>query len=98
MLMRMISSWIAGGSSTSSSSSWVLLISSASSSNTSATCCWSAGGSTSLSSAMLVNKNDKLASMRAPANANPKDSPNEPDAEFTPAASLIRSSEIGASV
>ena len=47
---------------------------------------------------MLVNRNDKVANMRAPANANPKDSPNEPAAEFTPAASLIRSSEIGASV
>ncbi len=36
--------------------------------------------------------------MTAPANASPNDSPNEPAAEFTPAASLIRSSEIGASV
>ena len=36
--------------------------------------------------------------MIAPANARPKDSPNEPHAEFTPAASLARSSEIGASV
>ena len=36
--------------------------------------------------------------MIAPANANPKERPNEPAAELTPAASLTRSSEIGASV
>ena len=47
---------------------------------------------------MLVNANDSVASMMAPANASPNDSPNEPAAEFTPAASLTRSSEIGASV
>ena len=35
------------------------------------------------------------ASMMPPANASPKDKPNEPDAEFTLAASLTRSSEIG---
>ena len=51
-----------------------------------------------LSSAMLVKVNDSVASMMAPANASPNDSPNEPAAEFTPAASLTRSSEIGASV
>ena len=47
---------------------------------------------------MLVNAIDNVASMIAPANASPNDSPNEPAAEFTPAASLTRSSEIGASV
>ena len=47
---------------------------------------------------MLVKVNDRVASMMAPANASPKDSPNDPPAEFTPAASLTRSSEIGASV
>ena len=36
--------------------------------------------------------------MIAPANARPNESPKFPAAEFTPAASLIRSSEIGASV
>jgi hypothetical protein len=38
---------------------------------------------------------DSVASMIAPANANPNDNPNEPAAEFTPAASLTGSSEIG---
>ena len=33
--------------------------------------------------------------MMAPANARPNESPNEPPAEFTPAASLTRSSSIG---
>jgi hypothetical protein len=41
---------------------------------------------------------DSVASMIAPANARPKDSPNDPAAELTPAASLTRSSEIGARV
>ena len=36
--------------------------------------------------------------MIAPANARPNDSPNEPAAELTPAASLTRSSSIGDSV
>ena len=36
--------------------------------------------------------------MRPPARARPKDSPKEPPAELTPAASLTRSSAIGASV
>ena len=36
--------------------------------------------------------------MIAPAKARPNDSPKEPAAEFTPAASLTRSSEIGARV
>ena len=47
---------------------------------------------------MLVNVNESVASMIAPAKASPNDSPNDPAAEFTPAASLTRSSEIGASV
>ena len=71
---------------------------SASSSSPAATCCCSAGVSTTLDSAMLVNANDSDASMIAPANASPNDSPNEPAAEFTPAASLTRSSSIGDSV
>ena len=54
--------------------------------------------STVLDSAMSVNAKESVASMMAPANANPNDSPNEPAAEFTPAASLTRSCEIGASV
>ena len=36
--------------------------------------------------------------MSPPATARPNDSPNEPAAEFTPAASLTRSSLMGASV
>ena len=51
-----------------------------------------------LASAMLVKVMESVASMMAPANASPNDSPNEPAAEFTPAASLTRSSEIGDSV
>ena len=98
VLIRMISSWISCGWPASSSSSWVLVITSASSSSACATCCCSAGGSTVLDSAMAVNAIESVASMMAPANANPNDSPNDPAAEFTPAASLTRSSEIGASV
>ena len=48
--------------------------------------------------ARCVKLNDSAASMMPPAMASPKDSPNEPAAEFTPAASLIRSSAIGARV
>ena len=51
-----------------------------------------------LASAMLVKVKASVASMMAPANASPNDSPNDPAAELTPAASLTRSSEIGASV
>ncbi len=51
-----------------------------------------------LSSDMLVNAIDSVASMIAPAQASPNESPKDPEAEFTPAASLARSSEIGASV
>ena len=45
-----------------------------------------------------VNENDSAASMIPPAIARPNERPNDPPAELTPAASLIRSSEIGASV
>ena len=48
--------------------------------------------------AMLVKPMDSAASRMAPANASPNDRPNDPPAEFTPAASLTRSSAIGASV
>ena len=48
-----------------------------------------------LLSDMWVKATDRVASMIAPANARPNDSPNEPAAELTPAASLTRSSEIG---
>ena len=47
---------------------------------------------------MLVNASESVASRMPPATARPNDNPNDPDAEFTPAASLIRSSSIGASV
>ena len=53
---------------------------------------------TVLSSASSVKVNDSTASMMAPAKASPKESPNDPAAELTPAASLTRSSEIGESV
>ena len=36
--------------------------------------------------------------MIPPATASPNDSPNDPPAEFTPAASLTRSSSMGLSV
>ena len=55
-------------------------------------------GSTVLDSAMCVNAIESVASMIAPANARPNERPNDPPAELTPAASLTRSSEIGASV
>ena len=45
-----------------------------------------------------MKANESVASMMAPAKASPNESPNDPAAEFTPAASLTRSSEIGASV
>ena len=47
---------------------------------------------------MCVNENESVASMIAPANARPNERPNDPPAEFTPAASLTRSSVIGESV
>ena len=76
----------------------MLVITSASSSSALATCCCWPAWSTALSSDICVKATDSVASMIAPANASPNDSPNEPAAEFTPAASLTRSSEIGASV
>ena len=63
-----------------------------------ATCSLAAGGSTVLSFAIWVNAIESVASMIAPANASPNDSPKDPAAELTPAASLTRSSEIGESV
>ena len=47
---------------------------------------------------MFVNASESVASRTPPATARPSDSPNDPAAEFTPAASLMRSSSIGASV
>ncbi len=73
----------------------MLLSTSASSSSAWATCSWEAAGSTVLSSAIWVNAIESVASMIAPANASPNDSPKDPAAELTPAASLTRSSEIG---
>ena len=73
----------------------MLLITSASSSSPSATCCCSVGESTALDFAMSVKVIESVASMMAPANARPNESPNDPPAELTPAASLTRSSEIG---
>ena len=71
---------------------------SASSSNAVAICCCCAAGMTVLLSVRSVKLNDSAASIRPPAIARPKDSPKDPAAEFTPAASLIRSSSMGASV
>ena len=95
----MISSWIASGWSASSSSSCALLITCGVvlqhlgdlllARPAAGRCC---------ASAMSVNAIESVASMIAPAKASPNDSPNEPAAELTPAASLTRSSEIGASV
>jgi len=53
---------------------------------------------TSLLSVMLVKLTERAASIRPPAIARPKESPKDPDAEFTPAASLTRSSSTGARV
>ena len=47
---------------------------------------------------MFVKMSESDESMIAPAKARPNESPKEPPAEFTPAASLTRSSSIGASV
>ena len=76
----------------------VFVITSASCSRAVETCCCSAGSSTLLFSAMCVKATDRVANMIAPANASPKESPNDPAAELTPAASLTRSSVIGDSV
>ena len=51
-----------------------------------------------LASVMVVKLSERAASMMPPATARPNDSPNDPAAEFTPAASLTRSSSMGASV
>ena len=96
--MLMISSWVCWGCPASWRWSWVLLITSALCSRASPTCCCSAGLSTVLDSARLVKLKESVASMIAPAKASPNESPNDPAAELTPAASLTRSSEIGASV
>ena len=45
-----------------------------------------------------MNVSDSTASIRPPAIASPNERPNDPAAEFTPAASLMPSSEIGARV
>ena len=76
----------------------MLLISWASSSRTAATCSLSSGGSTVLAFDIEVKANDREASITPPASARPKERPNDPAAEFTPAASLMRSPEIGARV
>src|SRR5215471_19937909 len=91
----MISSWVFCGWPESCFSSWVLLTTWASCSRTLATCCCSAGDRTVLDWAMLVKPRDSAASKMAPANASPNDRPNDPPAEFTPAASLTRSSSMG---
>ena len=46
---------------------------------------------------MFVKEMESVASMIAPAKARPNESPNDPVAEVTPAASPTRSSEIGES-
>jgi hypothetical protein len=46
----------------------------------------------------LVRERDRRASMIAPAKARPNDSPKDPVAELTPAASPTLSSEMGDSV
>jgi hypothetical protein len=76
----------------------VLLSTSASSSSASATCSWEAGGRTVLSCAFCVKTIESVASMIAPGEREPERQPEGPAAEFTPAASLTRSSEIGDSV
>ena len=53
---------------------------------------------TLLFSVWWVKLNDSAASMIPPAMARPNESPKEPAAEFTPAASLTRSSSTGARV
>ena len=53
---------------------------------------------TVLDSVILVKLSDSTASITPPATASPKESPKDPAAEFTPAASLTRSSATGASV
>jgi hypothetical protein len=55
-------------------------------------------GITVLVSVKWVKLKARAHSMMPPAMASPKDSPKEPAAEFTPAASLTRSSAMGARV
>ena len=98
MLIARISFRTAGGSSASVLSSCVLLTTCASSSNVCAICCCCEEGITGLAFVMFVNASERVASRIPPATARPNDRPKDPDAEFTPAASLIRSSSIGASV
>src|SRR3954471_10911560 len=98
LLIATISACTCGGSSTRSSWSPASDSTSPSSSSAVATCCCSAGARTELDSARDVNSSDSVASMIAPAKARPNESPKEPAAELTPAASLTRSSEIGESV
>ena len=76
----------------------VFVITSALCSSRSATSSCCAGVRTSLEFASCVKRSDSEASMIAPAKARPKDSPKDPPAELTPAASLTRSSSIGDSV
>jgi hypothetical protein len=68
---------------------------SASSSRVWATCCRSRSDRTALTSAIVVKVTESMASMIASPKANLNDSPNDPPAELTSAASLIRSSEMG---
>ena len=96
-MVRMASS-TSGGSSVMRASSWLLLITSASSSRAALIWSFCAGGITVLSCTWLVKLNDSAASITPPATARPKDRPKLPEAEFTPAASLMRSSATGASV
>ena len=98
LLMATTSASTAGGSPVICSASWVLLMTSASPSRAAAICCCWAAGITSLLSVIWVKLNDRAASMMPPAMARPKESPKDPAAELTPAASLTRSGSTGASV
>ena len=98
VLMRRISALTAGGLPTSKASRCVFVITSAFFSSAFDTWAACREESTSLEFASFVKSSDSEASMIAPANASPNERPNEPPAELTPAASLTRSSSIGASV
>ena len=89
---------MAWGSFTRSAASRVLLITSALVSSVVEIWSFCAVGITALSFVNLVKLKDRTASRRPPATASPKERPNEPAAEFTPAASLTRSSSMGDSV
>jgi hypothetical protein len=71
------------------------LMISASCSSTIDTWVFSPNESTVLAFAWLVKDQEGTASITALANASPNDSPEEPAAALTPAASLTRSSEMG---